>query len=190
MSDKQILCASSPLKSMGLSYAHGYAIVNKEVIILESRMVRQIENVKDRKITVLEIVKERLALLERHKSCNAVICYDEKTVLEQAAELDSKIKAGKNTGKLCGAVITVKDNLEVKGLRATAGMKKFQNNIPSQDCDVVKKLRDEGAIILGKPICLQVPWICKLLMIYTAEQVIRIFRNTHAAAAAAVGPLP
>lgn len=113
-------------------------------------MLWQIENVKDRKITVLEIIKERLALLERHKSCNAVICYDEKTILEQAIELDSNIKAGKSVGKLCGAVITVKDNLEVKGLRATAGMKKFQNNIPLIDCDVVKKLRDEGAIILGK----------------------------------------
>ncbi|ACL76977.1 amidase [Ruminiclostridium cellulolyticum] len=117
---------------------------------MESKMIRQIENVKDRKITVLEIVKERLTLLERHKSINAVICYDEKTVLEQAIELDSNIKAGKSIGKLCGAVITVKDNLEVKGLRATAGMKKFQNNIPSKDCVVVKKLRDEGAIILGK----------------------------------------
>jgi len=117
---------------------------------LESKMMCQIENVKAKKITVSEIVKERLTLLERHKSCNAVICYDEKMVLKQAADLDSNIKAGKNTGRLCGAVITVKDNLEVEGLRATAGMKKFQNNIPSQDCAVVKKLKEEGAIILGK----------------------------------------
>jgi len=113
-------------------------------------MIWQIKNVKEKKITVLEIVKERLSLLERHKSCNAVICYDKKAVLEQAAELDNSIKEGKSSGKLAGAVITVKDNLEVKGLSATAGMKKYINNIPSQDCDVVKKLRDEGAIILGK----------------------------------------
>jgi amidase len=117
---------------------------------MESKMFQQIENVKNGKITVLEIVKERLALLEKHKSCNAVICHDEKMVLEQAAELDSRIKSGKNPGKLCGAVITVKDNLAVRGLRATAGMKKFQDNIPSRDCYVVQKLRDEGAIILGK----------------------------------------
>lgn len=113
-------------------------------------MIWQIKNVKEKKITVLEIVKERLSLLERHKSCNAVICYDKKVVLEQAAELDNSIKEGKSSGKLAGAVITVKDNLEVKGLSATAGMKKYIDNIPSQDCDVVKKLRDEGAIILGK----------------------------------------
>ncbi len=117
---------------------------------MESKMIWQIKNVKEKKITVLEIVKERLSLLERHKSCNAVICYDKKAVLEQAAELDNSIKEGKSSGKLAGAVITVKDNLEVKGLSATAGMKKYINNIPSQDCDVVKKLRDEGAIILGK----------------------------------------
>lgn len=117
---------------------------------MESRMIWQIKNVKEKKITVLEIVKERLSLLERHKSCNAVICYDKKAVLEQAAELDNSIKEGKSSGKLTGAIITVKDNLEVKGLSATAGMKKYINNIPSEDCDLVKKLRDEGAIILGK----------------------------------------
>lgn len=117
---------------------------------MESKMLRNIEQVKNRKLTVLQIVKERLARLESHKSCNAVICYDEKTLLEQAAELDNNIKAGKSIGKLCGAVITVKDNLDVKGLRATAGIKKYKDNISSQDCNVVKKLRDEGAIILGK----------------------------------------
>lgn len=117
---------------------------------MESKMMHRIENVKNGKATVLEIAKEKLALLEKHKSCNAVICYDEKMVLKQAAELDTNIQAGKKTGRLCGAVITVKDNLEVEGLSATAGMKKFQNYIPSQDCAVVKKLKDEGAIILGK----------------------------------------
>lgn len=117
---------------------------------MQSKMIWQIEQVKDRKITVLQIVKERLALLERHKSCNAVICYDEKMVLEQATELDSKIEAGVSIGKLCGAVITVKDNLEVRDLRATAGIKKLKDNISSQDCNVVNILRDEGAIILGK----------------------------------------
>jgi amidase len=117
---------------------------------MDSKMSSNIQQVKDRKITVLQIVKERLALLESHKSCNAVICYDEKMVLEQATELDHNIEAGKSIGTLCGAVITVKDNLEVKGLRATAGMKKFKDNISFQDCNVVKKLRDAGAIILGK----------------------------------------
>lgn len=125
-------------------------ILNKEVLFMESKMSWQIEQVKNRKITVLQIVKERLALLESHKSCNAVICYDEKRVLEQATELDDNIKAGKNIGKLCGAVITIKDNLEVNGLRTTAGMKEFRDNVSFQDCNVVKKLKDEGAIILGK----------------------------------------
>ncbi|WP_040949745.1 amidase [Gorillibacterium massiliense] len=117
---------------------------------MESNMRKQMENVKTGKITVLEIVKERLALLEKHKSCNAVIYCDEKKVLEQADELDAKIKAGKHAGKLCGAVITVKDNLEVKGLKATAGMKEFESYIPSRDCEAVAKLRAEGAVILGK----------------------------------------
>ncbi len=117
---------------------------------MKSKILKNIDNVKRNTITIQEIVKERLTLLEKHKSCNAVICYDEKEVLSQAKELDEKIKAGKDVGKLCGAIITVKDNLEVKGLKATAGIKAFQNNIPTKDCEVVTKLRDEGAIILGK----------------------------------------
>lgn len=118
--------------------------------MMKSNMLKQIENVKSNVKTVEEIVRERFELLERHKSCNAVVSYDEKEVLSQAKELDAKIKAGKGTGKLCGAVITVKDNLEVNGLKATAGMKAFQNHIPIKDCEVVMKLREEGAIILGK----------------------------------------
>jgi Asp-tRNA(Asn)/Glu-tRNA(Gln) amidotransferase A subunit family amidase len=115
---------------------------------MKSKMLKQIENVKNNVITVEEIVRERLVLLEQHKSCNAVICYDEKMVLSQAKELDAKIKSRKDTGKLCGAVITVKDNLEVKGLKATAGTKAFQNNISTKDCEVVAKLRNEGAVTL------------------------------------------
>jgi amidase len=117
---------------------------------LKSPMIQRIEDVKCGRRTVLEIVKEKLRLLESHKSCNAVVCYDEKSVLEQAARIDEKVKAGEFSGRLCGAVITVKDNLEVKGLRATAGMKKLQDNIPSKDCTAVEKLKEEGAVILGK----------------------------------------
>jgi|LSQX01.3.fsa_nt_gb amidase len=119
-------------------------------VFVESKMLNQIENVKNGKITVLEIVKERLALLERHKSCNSIVCCDEKMVLKQAEEQDAGIRAGRKVGKLCGAVITVKDNLDVKGLKATAGMKEFQDNVSSGDCEAVAKLRAEGAIILGK----------------------------------------
>lgn len=117
---------------------------------MKGRMQEQIERVKNHGITVEEIVREKLALLEQNKACNAVVCYDEAAVLAQARELDKKIKAGDAAGRLCGAVITVKDNLEVKGLKATAAMKKYENYISVKDSEVVVKLRNEGAVILGK----------------------------------------
>jgi amidase len=117
---------------------------------MSSKMLQNIEKVKNKTLTVESIVKSRLALLEKYKDYNSVIFSNSEEVLSQARALDAKIKSGVNAGCLCGAVITVKDNLDVKGLCSTAGMGKYRNNVSLADCSAVAKLRNEGAIILGK----------------------------------------
>lgn len=117
---------------------------------MESTMLKNIANIKNKGAKLETILKDRLVLLEKYKTYNSVVAYNETELLSQAMKIDAKIQAGKNVGRLCGAIITVKDNLDVKGLPSTAGLEKFKNNIASQDCDVVKKLKNEDAIILGK----------------------------------------
>ena len=50
---------------------------------------------------------------------------------------------------LDGVCIAVKDNINVKGFKTSAGTKALQNYTPDNDAAVIKKLRDAGAIIIG-----------------------------------------
>jgi amidase len=113
-------------------------------------MLQNISNVKNGNVKLEAIVKDRLALVEKYKAYNSVVSYDKDEIISQAKAIDAKIQCGKNVGCLSGAIITVKDNLDVKGLLSTGGIKKYKNNLALEDCTVVKKLRAEDAIILGK----------------------------------------
>lgn len=117
---------------------------------MSSKMLQNLDSVKNGNVKVVEILKERLALLEKYKDCNSVIYFDKEEVISQAGAIDAKVQAGEKVGCLCGSIITVKDNLDVKGLPSTGGIKKYQYSIASEDCTVVKRLREEDALILGK----------------------------------------
>lgn len=117
---------------------------------MNSIMNQNINSIKNKNINVESIITHRLALLEKYKAYNCVVAYDKSALISQAKAIDSKIQSGKNAGSLCGAIITVKDNLDVKGLPTTGGIEKYKNNIAMDDCEIVKKLKAEDAIILGK----------------------------------------
>jgi aspartyl-tRNA(Asn)/glutamyl-tRNA(Gln) amidotransferase subunit A len=80
---------------------------------------------------------------------SAFITVDRENALSQAERADSLRKAGK-AGKLCGVPLSLKDLLCVKDLRMTCGSKILENFIPPYDATVVEKLRNAGAVILGK----------------------------------------
>ncbi len=70
-------------------------------------------------------------------------------VLAQADEADKKITKGENL-PLLGIPVAIKDNILVDGKSATAGSKILEGFISSYDSTAVKKLKDAGAIILGR----------------------------------------
>ena len=84
--------------------------------------------------------------------------YDEKfnsinqineTAIDEAKKLDEERKNGNVRGPLHGIPILVKANIDVKGLVTNAGSKALSDNYPIEDSNVVKRLREAGAIILG-----------------------------------------
>ena len=93
------------------------------------------------------------AILDRidavDNAIGAYITVDDETALAQAQIADKAISEGHIT-PLTGIPISLKDLICTKGLRTTCGSKILENFIPPYDATVVKKLRKEGAVIVGK----------------------------------------
>jgi indoleacetamide hydrolase len=80
---------------------------------------------------------------------NVFVTLDEAGALAAAKALDAAPKA-RRCRALAGVPIVVKDNIEVAGLPTTGGTPALKGYVPRADAPVVKKLRDAGAIVLGK----------------------------------------
>jgi aspartyl-tRNA(Asn)/glutamyl-tRNA(Gln) amidotransferase subunit A len=74
----------------------------------------------------------------------------EDDALKAAAAADAEIAAGRHRGPLHGIPIAIKDIFDTKGVKTTACSRVRANYVPDQDCTVVRKFREAGAVILGK----------------------------------------
>jgi Asp-tRNA(Asn)/Glu-tRNA(Gln) amidotransferase A subunit family amidase len=70
--------------------------------------------------------------------------------MEQAAAADREIKAGRYKGPLHGIPFGVKDLFDTKGILTTWGAEPYQNRVPDKDATVVERLRNAGAVLIGK----------------------------------------
>jgi amidase len=106
-----------------------------------------------REVTVAESVE---ACLERVKelnpTLNAIVTLNPRAQ-EDAAQLDRRIRKGEDPGPLCGLTVGIKDVTPVAGLRTTFGSPMYADYVPKEDALVVRRLREAGAIILGKTNC-------------------------------------
>lgn len=102
--------------------------------------------------TVVSIVKDYLAEIERQKDLNAFLEVFTDTALEQAGQVDEKIKSG-TAGKLAGIIIGLKDNLCYKGHKLSASSKILEGFESLFTGTAVQRLINEDAIIIGRLNC-------------------------------------
>lgn len=112
-----------------------------------SKMVRKGEITSKR---LVELHLERITKLDGREGLNAYITVMTEAALKQAEELDKLARAKQFKGPLHGMPIAVKDNLDTQGVRTTGGTTILADWRPQHDAHVIRKLKDAGAIILGK----------------------------------------
>lgn len=102
-------------------------------------------------LSPVDLTRAYLERIERlNPRVNAYITVTADAALAQARALEAELRAGRNRGPLHGIPIGLKDNIDTAGIRTTAASALYAERVPAADAPVVQKLRDAGAVFLGK----------------------------------------
>jgi aspartyl-tRNA(Asn)/glutamyl-tRNA(Gln) amidotransferase subunit A len=111
------------------------------------------DGLKSKKFSSLELTEACLNhTKKRNPELNAFITVCEESAIEEAKRADEMIK-NKKTGPLTGIPFAVKDAICTKGIRSTAASKILDNYVPPFDASVIKKIRAQGGVLIGKNNC-------------------------------------
>ena len=109
------------------------------------------DSIRSRRISAVEAVNASLETIERlDGDIHAFITVCPEAAREEAARLDDLAGRGEFLGPLHGIPIGVKDLVATKGIRTTKGSLRHVHDIPETDDLVVARLKDAGAVIVGK----------------------------------------
>ncbi|KKQ52197.1 MAG: Glutamyl-tRNA(Gln) amidotransferase subunit A [Parcubacteria group bacterium GW2011_GWD2_38_11] len=115
-------------------------------------MIRELhEQLKNGKITSVQLTEQYFDAIEKKDTeIGAYLTITKKLAMQQAQFVDDKIARGKEIDLIEGIPCAIKDNICIDGVRTTAASKILDNYIAPYDATVIKKLKECGAVILGK----------------------------------------
>ncbi len=107
--------------------------------------------IRRKQISPLELTRDCLDRIEKlNPTLNAFITVTAEQALEQARRAEEEIARDQWRGPLHGIPVALKDLIDTAGLRTTAASELYKDRVPSEDAEVVRRLREAGAVILGK----------------------------------------
>src|ERR1044071_7455874 len=107
--------------------------------------------IRDKKISPVELTQRCLNRIERlNPKLNAFITVTAEAALAQAREAEAEIQRGHWRGPLHGIPIALKDLFDTAGVRTTAASGLFKDRVPTQDAEIVRRLKSVGAVLMGK----------------------------------------
>jgi amidase len=119
---------------------------------LISKSVTEIaQMIRERQVTATQVVKacyDRIDVV--NPKINAVVAQCRERAFAEAAEADAMTAAGKSKGPLHGVPFTIKDSFDTAGVVSTGGTLGRKNFVPGKDATVVARVREAGAILIGK----------------------------------------
>jgi aspartyl-tRNA(Asn)/glutamyl-tRNA(Gln) amidotransferase subunit A len=114
-------------------------------IVETSELLRQV------KLSPVELTKCCLAQIHKlNPALNAFITITSESALKQARAAEAEITGGKWRGPLHGIPLALKDLVDTESVRTTAASALFKDRIPAEDAEVVRRLKNAGAVLLGK----------------------------------------
>ncbi len=118
--------------------------------ILEKSLTEIIKDLNSGVVTSQQLVLMCKEKIEQTKNLNALnsTCFED--ALIRAKEIDDKRSRGEKVGKLAGAPIVIKDNINKIGTKTTCSSKLLENYESVYNATVVEKLESEDAVIIGK----------------------------------------
>jgi aspartyl-tRNA(Asn)/glutamyl-tRNA(Gln) amidotransferase subunit A len=109
------------------------------------------ELLRTRELSPVELTKNSLARIEKlNPTLNAFITVTSESALAQARNAEAEILQGHWRGPLHGIPLALKDLIDTAGIRTTAASALFKDRVPTEDAEVVRRLKDAGAVLLGK----------------------------------------
>jgi aspartyl-tRNA(Asn)/glutamyl-tRNA(Gln) amidotransferase subunit A len=107
--------------------------------------------VQKKEVSPVELTQACLARIEKlNPTLNAFITITAESALQEARKAEAEIGRGEWRGPLHGIPLAVKDLAETAGVRTTAASAVLEHNVPTEDAEVVRRLRQAGAVMLGK----------------------------------------
>ena len=109
------------------------------------------ELLRSKAASPVDVTRACLERITRYNAAlNAFITVVPEQALAAAKQMEQELQRGKWRGPLHGVPIALKDNIDTAGVRTTGASELFKDRIPSEDADVARRLKQAGAIVLGK----------------------------------------
>ncbi len=110
---------------------------------------QKVKEIKSGKLTAMQNVNNFLKEIDKKNKDLNIYLHLNSEAMKTAEEIDLKIKQKKPVGKLAGLCVAVKSCISVRGLITNCASKVLADYVSPYDATVIKKLKDEDAIILG-----------------------------------------
>lgn len=128
--------------------------MNKELLCSSGvfeRSIPELETMmRNGTLTSEELVRYYLRRIKVYDGCLKTMITVNPAALEEARHKDAERAAGGPVGALHGIPLVLKDNFDTKDMKTTSGALAFRNLQPKRDAFAVRRLREAGAVILGK----------------------------------------
>ncbi|MGI8860117.1 MAG: amidase family protein, partial [Rubrobacteraceae bacterium] len=107
--------------------------------------------IHERDLSAVEVMETHLSQIERvNPEVNAIVTLIPEEAMDAARDADKRLARGGEVGPLHGLPVAHKDLVPTKGVRTTFGSRVYRDHIPDHDALIVERLREAGAIMVGK----------------------------------------